>query len=404
MVDRERGGELARERHGAQAADAERADRPDDRADVERADEPAADHHVQRRLADVRRSRRACPAISGQQQQRDERDAERDRRRRQAADRAPELRVQRRLRGDGGADRQRRDERDACPRLIWRSQPVVADARVDRQRRVELGRADHLARTISVACSISSGGPSKSSSSWIWRIVRVAQAGLDQRVVGVDHRDLDDVGGGALDDGVDREPLAEAAHLPVAGADLRDLAAAAEQRRHVAVLLGLRDRVLHELRDGGEALQVAVDELLRLLLRDLQPVGEAVGAEAVDDPVVDHLRLASACRRRAAPAGRSKTALGGLGVDVLAAHEDVAQHLLVGDVGEHAQLDLAVVDAEQDVPGLGDEAGADLAAGLGPDRDVLQVRVDAGEAAGGGLTPDLDRTVIIGLNRGKAAA
>ena len=76
---------------------------------------------------------------------------------------------------------------------------------------------------------------------------------------------------------------------------------------------------------------------------------------------------------------------GGLGVDVLAAQEDVAQHLLVGDVGEDPQLDLRVVDADQAVAGLGDEAAADLAAGLGADRDVLEVRVDRGEPAGGGV-------------------
>ena len=76
---------------------------------------------------------------------------------------------------------------------------------------------------------------------------------------------------------------------------------------------------------------------------------------------------------------------GGLGVDVLAAQEDVAQHLLVGDVGEDPQLDLASSRREiRHVAGLGDEAGADLAAGLGADRDVLQVRVDRGEPAGGG--------------------
>ena len=83
--------------------------------------------------------------------------------------------------------------------------------------------------------------------------------------------------------------------------------------------------------------------------------------------------------------GSSKTALGGLGVHVLAALEDLAQHVLAGDVGEHAQLDLRVVDAQQHVAGLGDEAGADLAAGLGADRDVLQVRVDRREPARGGV-------------------
>ena len=105
--------------------------------------------------------------------------------------------------------------------------------------------------------------------------------------------------------------------------------------------------------------------------------------QAVDDPVVDHLGLAAHADvqllRREVEDGA-----GGLGVDVLAAQEDVAQDLLVGDVGQDAELDLVVVDAQQDVPGLGDEAGADLAAGLGADRDVLQVRVDARQAPGGG--------------------
>src|SRR2546423_226059 len=71
------------------------------------------------------------------------------------------------------------------------------------------------------------------------------QAVGGERVVGTDHRDLDDVRGRALDDRVDGQALAELARLPVARADLRDLAAAAEQRAHVAVLLGLLDGVLH---------------------------------------------------------------------------------------------------------------------------------------------------------------
>jgi len=68
---------------------------------------------------------------------------------------------------------------------------------------------------------------------------------------------------------------------------------------------------------------------------------------------------------------------GGRGVDVFAFVEDLFQHLLVSDVSEDAELDLAVVGGEQAVALLGDEAGADGAADLGPDRDVLQVRVGA---------------------------
>ena len=69
-------------------------------------------------------------------------------------------------------------------------------------------------------------------------------------------------------------------------------------------------------------------------------------------------------------------------VDVLPTLERLAQDRLAGDVGEDAQLDLAVVGREQPVTLLGDERRADLAAQLGPDRDRLQVRVRRREPPG----------------------
>ena len=93
----------------------------------------------------------------------------------------------------------------------------------------------HISRSISSrACSASSGGPSNSSSSWIVSSSRVLQRRVGQRAVAADHRELDDVRGGALDDRVHREALAERARLVVARAQLGDLAAAPPQRRHVA--------------------------------------------------------------------------------------------------------------------------------------------------------------------------
>ena len=71
-------------------------------------------------------------------------------------------------------------------------------------------------------------------------------------------------------------------------------------------------------------------------------------------------------------------------MDVVAARERVDQRLVAGQVREHAQLDLRVVGGDQHVPGLGDEGAADLAADLGADRDVLQVRIAAAQAPGRG--------------------
>ena len=62
-------------------------------------------------------------------------------------------------------------------------------------------------------------------------------------------------------------------------------------------------------------------------------------------------------------------------VDVVAVAECFLELRDVGHVRGNAQLDLAVVRAHQHVAGLGDEGVADLAAELGADRDVLQVRV-----------------------------
>ena len=69
-------------------------------------------------------------------------------------------------------------------------------------------------------------------------------------------------------------------------------------------------------------------------------------------------------------------------MDVDAVGEGLTELRDVGDVGEHAQLDLAVVGRDDLVARLGDEGGADLAPRLGADRDVLQVRFRRGQPAG----------------------
>ena len=206
---------------------------------------------------------------------------------------------------------------------------------------------------------------------------------LPQPVVDPDHRHLDHVGSRALHHRVDREPLAERARLPVADADLRDRPAPAEQRRHVAVALGLLDRALDEVLHVREAGEIGVDVLLRLLARDLEVLGEPERRDAVDDPEVDHLGdvalVLRQLRRLLAEHLRRRRR-----VDVLVARERLAQARLAGDVREDPQLDLAVVGRDQPGALLGDEGGADLAAELRPDRDRLQVRIRRREAAGRG--------------------
>ena len=69
-------------------------------------------------------------------------------------------------------------------------------------------------------------------------------------------------------------------------------------------------------------------------------------------------------------------------MDVLAALERPEQPLVARQMGEDAQLDLAVVRREQD-PALGrDEHLPDALAYGGADRDVLQVRIGGREPSG----------------------
>ena len=126
---------------------------------------------------------------------------------------ATEGAVYRRLKGQLEADRQDRDSgqsrahRTNPARVpLLGGEPVRADADVDLERRIELVGGAHLAPHQLDRASISSGGPSNSSSSWIWRTRRVSPL-LGQSRLTAHHRHLDDVGGGALDHGVDREAL-----------------------------------------------------------------------------------------------------------------------------------------------------------------------------------------------------
>ena len=129
----------------------------------------------------------------------------------------------------------------------------------------------------------------------------------------VAHRHLDQVGRRALQGRVLRGPLGEGAHVEVLVADLRDVAAAAEQRLDVALLAGESDLAVEKGAHAGEALEVLRDEVLRLLLRDAELAREGERALAVDGAEVDRLgagpHLAGHLRERHAEDDRRRLAV-----------------------------------------------------------------------------------------------
>ena len=144
-----------------------------------------------------------------------------------------------------------------------------------------------------------------------------------------DHGHLDDVGRGALQDGVHGEPLAQRAVAEVGRAQLGHGAPAAEQRGHVAVLGGLRDHALAERLDVRVLGEVRVDEGAGLVHRDVDLLGEPERREAVHDAEVGRLGalallLGDLLDRDAGDRG------GGDAVHVLAAVIGVQQRRLAG--------------------------------------------------------------------------
>ena len=72
-------------------------------------------------------------------------------------------------------------------------------------------------------------------------------------------------------------------------------------------------------------------------------------------------------------------------MDVLAGEERLLHMLVAGDMGEDAQLDLAVVGIHQHAAGPRHKVSAELAAQLGADGDVLQVGVIGRKPSGAGF-------------------
>ncbi len=146
-----------------------------------------------------------------------------------------------------------------------------------------------------------------------------AQAALRQLGVDAVHGDLDDVGGGALDGHVDGDALGGSADHGVVGVDLRHVASTAHERLGVAAGARLGDGSVAPLPDVRVALEVGVDEVLRLFAGDAFTLGEAEAGEAVEDAEVEDLRAASHLRRDSFERDAEDFGgRGGVDVDVLA--------------------------------------------------------------------------------------
>ena len=206
---------------------------------------------------------------------------------------------------------------------------------------------------------------------------------MGQRIVHADHGTADDVGGRTLDGRIDGGAFEEGALGGIGRIDAREVAAPPEDGLDIALLARRLLRRFHVIADAGEAREIGLDVVARLLAADTQLVGQAEGRDAVDDAEVDclgappHHRVHALDRHAEHFARRH-------GMNVDAVGEGLLQLRDIGHMGQHAQFDLAVVGADQLRSGRRHEGGADLAALLGAHRDVLQIGFGRGETARGG--------------------
>ena len=164
--------------------------------------------------------------------------------------------------------------------------------------------------------------------------------------------------------------------------DAGDVDPPPEPRLHIAVLPRERTRPLHVRADAGIAREVCLDVPLRHSLGNAELAGKAERRDPVDDAEVDRLGAPPSDRVHAVQ-GHPEHLAGGQRVDVGPCRERLLERLDPRHVREKPQLDLRIVGRYQHMVALGDEGAADGAPLIGADGDVLKVRVDAGEPAGG---------------------
>ena len=187
-----------------------------------------------------------------------------------------------------------------------------------------------------------------------------------------DHRQLHNVGCGALNGHIDGHALGGAASVEVGAVDVGQVAAAAHQRLHILVGAGVGFDLVQVFADAGVLGEVGVYELAALLPGEARLLGNAVGRQPVDDAEVQHLGDPAHLGVNFVNGNLEHQGCGG-GMDILASLEGFQQPRVLGQVGQHPQLDLGIVSGEKLPVGraIGNESAANLSAQLGTNGDVL---------------------------------
>ena len=203
-----------------------------------------------------------------------------------------------------------------------------------------------------------------------------------QGVFHPDHSQLDDIRRRALNGRVQGDSLRAAADVVIAAGKLWNIPAAAVQGCGVAVTLGVFHHLLHIVPDAviigkiivniGSGLVPTYPDVLRK--RELT---DAVDNAEVYRFGVSALQGSHFLHRHAEDLGGS----GGMNVHMVA--EGLLHSLVVCDMRQHPQLNLAVIRVHQHTAFFRHEHFPNFRPQVGADGDVLQIRLRRGQPPGG---------------------
>ena len=209
------------------------------------------------------------------------------------------------------------------------------------------------------------------------------QLTLSDFLVYSDHRQLDQVGSRALYRGIDGIPLCIAADDGIGTVYVPEESLATEQCGDVALSLGFGNTPIHIRFNPRVRGKVTFDQGLGFCTGDIEPFAKPESRDAVDDPEVG--RFSSAAHVIRDFYKRQPVYFGGCGsVDVFSMEESLYQALVFTQMRHQPQLDLRIVCAHENTFVIVRyESSPQPPPDFGPDRNVLQIGIAAGETSRG---------------------
>ena len=201
--------------------------------------------------------------------------------------------------------------------------------------------------------------------------------------VDANHRDLDDVGGGALNGCVHGVSLGVASDDGVSRVDVRKIAAASEGSENITRFPRFFHTLGNVVFDARISVEITVYELLRFRSGDFHSFRQAEGGNAIDDAKVGGLCLSSFIAADVFQWLVEDAGSGG-GVNVFSFAEVLDEVLVLAQVRHDAQFDLRVVSREEDISRSRHESLANFSPVFPSDRYVLKIRVRGTQASCGG--------------------